>query len=38
MAARFPHGRLVTIPAGHLVHTLRPAEFVAEVLTFLTEP
>lgn len=35
MAARFPHGRLVTIPAGHLVHTLRPAEFVATVLDFL---
>jgi pimeloyl-ACP methyl ester carboxylesterase len=35
MAGRFPHGRLVTIAAGHLVHTLRPAEFVAEVFTFL---
>lgn len=35
MAGRFPNGRLVTIPAGHLVHTLRPAEFVADVFAFL---
>ncbi|MET9385161.1 alpha/beta hydrolase [Streptomyces sp. NPDC002928] len=35
MAARFPAGRLVTIPAGHLVHTTRPGEFCAAVEEFL---
>lgn len=29
MAARFPNGTLVTLPAGHLVHAQLPAEFLA---------
>jgi pimeloyl-ACP methyl ester carboxylesterase len=36
MAARIPRSRLVTIPAGHLVHETRPAEFLAVVDEFLT--
>jgi 3-oxoadipate enol-lactonase len=35
MAAEIPHCDLVTIPAGHLVHAARPAEFTAAVTTFL---
>jgi pimeloyl-ACP methyl ester carboxylesterase len=35
LAARIPHGRLVTIPAGHLVHAVRPVEFIAAVRDFL---
>ena len=35
MAARIPESRLVTIPAGHLVHATRPAEFRAVVEDFL---
>lgn len=34
MAARIPGGRLVTIDAGHSVHTVRPDEFVAELREF----
>jgi pimeloyl-ACP methyl ester carboxylesterase len=30
--------RLVTIPAGHLVHAARPAEFTAAVAGFLGRP
>jgi len=37
LAARIPDGRLVTIPAGHLVHDTRPAEFLAEVRGFLAD-
>jgi 3-oxoadipate enol-lactonase len=37
LAARIPHGRLVTIPVGHLIHAVRPAEFVAAVRNFLAE-
>src|SRR5256885_842617 len=37
LAARIPHGRLVTIPAGHLIHAVRPAEFIAVVRDFLGE-
>lgn len=35
MAALIPGCELVTIPAGHLVHAARPAEFIAAVTTFL---
>jgi 3-oxoadipate enol-lactonase len=35
-AARLPRGTLQVIPAGHHVHTARPAEFTAAVLAFLT--
>jgi pimeloyl-ACP methyl ester carboxylesterase len=35
MAALIPDCELVTIPAGHLVHAVRPAEFAAAVATFL---
>jgi 3-oxoadipate enol-lactonase len=35
MAALIPDCALMTIPAGHLVHTLRPAEFIAAVAVFL---
>ncbi|MGN6790841.1 MAG: alpha/beta fold hydrolase [Streptosporangiaceae bacterium] len=34
-AARIPHAELVTVPAGHLVHATRPAEFADTVLTWL---
>jgi 3-oxoadipate enol-lactonase len=33
-----PDCDLVTIPAGHLVHTARPAELTAVVAGFLCEP
>ncbi|GAB7036409.1 MULTISPECIES: alpha/beta fold hydrolase [Catenuloplanes] len=33
-----PDGRLVTIPAGHRVHSTAPAAFEAAVLPFLTAP
>lgn len=36
VAARIPRARLVTIPAGHLVHAGRPAEFCAVVEEFLS--
>jgi pimeloyl-ACP methyl ester carboxylesterase len=35
MAAEIPDCELVTIPAGHLVHAARPAEFTAAVRGFL---
>ena len=35
-AARLPHGELQVIPAGHHVHTVRPADFTAAVLGFLS--
>ena len=31
-----PHGRIVTIPAGHRVHSRRPEQFLAAVMPFLT--
>jgi 3-oxoadipate enol-lactonase len=34
-AARIPRCSLVTIPAGHLVHAVRPAEFASAVVTWL---
>src|SRR5262249_32350484 len=34
-AASIPHADLLTIPAGHLVHAERPAEFTEAVLTWL---
>jgi 3-oxoadipate enol-lactonase len=38
MATRIPDCELVTIPAGHLVHAARPAEFAAAVTAFLRGP
>ena len=35
VAARIPACDLVTIPAGHHVHSARPAEFATAVLTWL---
>jgi 3-oxoadipate enol-lactonase len=35
MAALIPDCKLVTIPAGHLVHAVRPAEFAAAATAFL---
>jgi 3-oxoadipate enol-lactonase len=35
MTALIPDCKLVTIPAGHLVHAARPAEFTAAVTAFL---
>ncbi|GGV04449.1 hypothetical protein GCM10010211_84530 [Streptomyces albospinus] len=35
LARRVPHGRVVTIPAGHLIHQAEPMEFTKAVLTFL---
>lgn len=32
-----PHSRTVTIAAGHRVHSLRPEQFLAAVMPFLTE-
>jgi pimeloyl-ACP methyl ester carboxylesterase len=37
-ASFIPHSRLVTIAAGHRVHSRSPAEFLAAVRPFLTEP
>jgi 3-oxoadipate enol-lactonase len=37
MAALIPDCELVTIPAGHLVHTVRPADFTATVVAFLED-
>jgi pimeloyl-ACP methyl ester carboxylesterase len=36
MATLIPDCQLVTIPAGHLVHAARPAEFTAAVTAFLS--
>ena len=36
MASLIPDCELMTIPAGHLVHAVRPAEFTAAVTTFLS--
>lgn len=36
-AARMPGGRLVTIPAGHRVHTTEPDRFLEAVVGFLAE-
>ncbi len=38
VTAAIPGARLATIPVGHRVHSLAPAEFADEVLPFLTEP
>jgi 3-oxoadipate enol-lactonase len=38
MATLIPDCELVTIPAGHLVHAVRPAEFTAVVAGFLRRP
>jgi 3-oxoadipate enol-lactonase len=38
MAALLPDCELITIPAGHLVHAARPAEFTAAVTGFLRRP
>ena len=35
MTALIPDCELMTIPAGHLVHAARPAEFTAAVTAFL---
>jgi 3-oxoadipate enol-lactonase len=37
MASLIPRCDLITIPAGHLVHAARPAEFTAAVAAFLRE-
>ncbi|MFD9129507.1 alpha/beta fold hydrolase [Kitasatospora sp. NPDC059571] len=37
LARRIPAARLVTIPAGHLVHAAEPAEFTETVLAFLLD-
>jgi 3-oxoadipate enol-lactonase len=37
LAALIPECELVTIPAGHLVHAVRPAEFTAVVTDFLRD-
>jgi hypothetical protein len=37
MASLIPRCELITIPAGHLVHAARPAEFTAAVAGFLRE-
>jgi pimeloyl-ACP methyl ester carboxylesterase len=36
MAARLPHGRLVTIPVGHHIHADAPSVFASEVEAFLS--
>jgi 3-oxoadipate enol-lactonase len=38
MASLIPDCELVTIPAGHRVHAVRPAEFVAAAAAFLSLP
>jgi pimeloyl-ACP methyl ester carboxylesterase len=37
VTGRFPEGRFLTLPAGHRVHTTRPADFCAAVEEFLKE-
>ncbi|WP_344447629.1 alpha/beta hydrolase, partial [Kitasatospora nipponensis] len=36
LARRIPGGRVVTIPAGHLIHSAEPEAFTEAVATFLT--
>jgi pimeloyl-ACP methyl ester carboxylesterase len=36
-AGAIPHSRTITIAAGHRVHSLRPEQFLAAVMPFLTE-
>jgi len=36
-ARSIPRSRTVTIAAGHRVHSLRPEQFLAAVMPFLTE-
>jgi pimeloyl-ACP methyl ester carboxylesterase len=36
-AGSIPHSRTITIAAGHRVHSLRPEQFLAAVMPFLTE-
>lgn len=36
VARLIPHSRIVTIPAGHRVHSRRPEQFLAAVMPFLT--
>ena len=38
MAALIPGGQLITIPAGHLVHTAQPVTFISAVTAFLAGP
>lgn len=38
LARRIPDARLVTIPAGHLIHRARPEEFLRAVMDFLDGP
>ncbi|WP_198154093.1 alpha/beta fold hydrolase [Catenuloplanes japonicus] len=38
LARTLPDGRLITIPAGHRIHSTRPAEFERAVIPFLTAP
>ena len=35
MAALVPGGKLITIPAGHLVHATRPSRYLSAVTEFL---
>ncbi|MGW3340668.1 alpha/beta fold hydrolase [Streptomyces sp. NPDC001009] len=35
LARRIPRGRLVTIPAGHMVHAAEPVKFTQAVMSFL---
>ena len=37
VARRIPSARMITIPAGHHVHSNRPEDFTREVLAFLAE-
>ncbi len=37
MAGLIPDGRLETIPAGHLVHAGQPDQFIAAVMSFLSD-
>ena len=36
-ASRIPNCELVTIPVGHGVHRVRPAEFTTEILDFIRQ-
>ncbi|MYS14913.1 alpha/beta hydrolase [Streptomyces sp. SID4982] len=37
LARRIPRGRLVTIPAGHMVHAVEPVRFTRAALSFLRQ-